>query len=348
MYNTNELLSFDTLLEKVEPYKIFAYYLGKDLQLNKVIHSPLRKDKKPSFSLHFSKSGYLYYNDWATGDWGGPVQFVMKLFGLTDLYSAAAKINYDMGLGLYDDRMTNNGQEKYNGFTTHYTQDEIEKISKNSSIEIKIKVREWSINDLKYWAQFGITKEILTKYNVFPCEKVFVNSIVVYVENKRTFNPAYAYAFFKDGQYSYKIYQPLNSKAKWMSNVDISVLQGWDQMPDKHKALIITKSQKDVMTLNSLGIPAIATQGELMGVKPHIYKQLQERFEHIYLLFDFDYGGVKGTQKLRKLIPDLKFFFIQTFATRNNEFKDISDFRKEHSAQQTLEHLRISLKNWNK
>lgn len=348
MYNTNNLLSFDTLLEKVEPYKIFAFYLGKDLKLNNVIHSPLRKDNKPSFSLHFSKSGYLYYNDWATGDWGGPVQFVMKLFQLPDMYSAASKINFDMNLGLLDDRMTSNSQTRYQGYATHFSQEEIEKIAKNTSINIKIKQREWSSDDLKYWAQFGITKEILTFYNVFPCEKVFVNSNVVYVENKRVFKPAYAYVYFKDGQYSYKIYQPLTPESKWMSNVDVSVLQGWDQMPEKHRVLIITKSQKDVMTLRSLGIPSVATQGELMGVKPHIYEQLKQRFEEIYLLFDFDYGGVKGTQKLRKLIPELKFFFIQSFATRSNEFKDISDFRKEHSAEESLNHLRNSLKNWNK
>ena len=347
MYNTNDLLTFDSLLEKVDPYQIFAFYMGKDIKINKVISSPLRKDKKPSFSIHISKTGYMYYNDWATGDWGGPIQFVYKLFNLSDMYAAAAQINSDMNIGLYDDRMSKS-MTPFKGFTTHYKQEEIEKIAQNTAHSIKISSRNWSFEDLKYWAQFGITEEVLNFYNVFPCQRVFLNKMVIYVNNPRVFKPAYAYVFFKDNEYSYKIYQPLTPDYKWTSNVDISVLQGWDQMPDKYKVLIITKSLKDVMTLRSLGIPALATQGELMGVKPHIYEQLKERFEEIYLLFDFDYGGVKGTQKLRKLIPGLKFFFIQDLTCRKNGFKDISDFRAEYTPKICINHLRKCLVNWNK
>jgi len=344
----NELLTFDSLLKKVEPYQIFAYYIGKDIKLNKVLQSPLRKDKKPSFSIHISRTGYMYYNDWATGDWGGAIQFVMKLLNLSDMYSAAAQINSDMNAGLLDDRMDTNGNIEYKGFKTHFKQEEIEKIAKNTASDVKISVRRWEKNDLKYWASFGITERILTYYNVFPCQRVFLNKMVIYVNNPRVFKPAYAYAFYKDSEYTYKIYQPMNPDYKWTSNVDFSVLQGWDQMPETHKVLILTKSLKDVMTLRSLGIPALATQGELMGVKPHIYQQLKERFKEIYLLFDFDYGGVKGTQKLRKLIPELKFFFIQNLSHRTDGFKDISDFRVEHTSKECLDHLRKCLVNWNK
>jgi len=347
MYDTNNLLSFDTLLQNVEPYQIFSYYLGKDIRLSKAMQSPLRKDSNPSFALHISKTGYLYYNDWSTGDWGGPVQFVKKLFNLPDLYSAASKINYDMGLGLYDDRMRGDSPEKYHGFKTQFSQSEIELIAKESSIDIKIKQREWSEEDLEYWAQFGITKEILVYYNVFPCEKVYVNKTIIYVENKRVFKPAYAYVYFKDGEYSYKIYQPLTPESKWISNVDLSVLQGWDQMPKTGKTLIITKSQKDVMTLFSLGISAVASQGELIGVKPHIYQDLKERFKFIYFLNDFDKAGVIGTKKQKKLVPEIKYFFLQTFDTKKNGFKDVSDHRKGHTALQTVEHLRNCLTRWN-
>lgn len=347
MYNTENILTFENLLKKVEPYTIFAYYIGKDVRLNQVFHSPLRKDKKPSFSLHISKRGYLYYNDWATGDWGGAIQFVQKLFSLPTMYMAASKINQDLNIGLYDDSYNANNYTKHTGYVTDFNQSEIKEIADKSSVNIKIKQRKWLDKDLEYWSKYGITKEILTYYNVFPCYKVFINDNTVFVHNDRRFKPAYAYVYYKEEEYSYKIYQPLTPESKWMSNTDISVLQGWDQLPETGKVLIITKSQKDVMTLYSLGIPAVATQGELMGVKPHIYKQLQERFEHIYLLFDFDYGGVKGTQKLRKLIPDLKFFFIQTLLDRSSGYKDISDYRENHSPEETLEHLRTSLINWN-
>lgn len=347
MYDMNSILTFDNLLKRVEPYQIFAYYIGKDIKLNKVLNSPLRKDKKPSFSIHISKSGYMYYNDWATGEWGGAIQFVMKLLNLPNLYSALSQINSDMNLKLLDDKVSNS-QIDYKGFTTHFKQEEIEKIAKNTASDIKISVRKWEINDLKYWAQFGITEQILTYYNVFPCQRVFLNKMVTYVHNTYTFKPAYAYAFYKDNEYSYKIYQPMTPDYKWTSNVDFSVLQGWDQMPESHKVLIITKSLKDVMTLRSLGIPALATQGELMGVKPHIYEQLKKRFKEIYLLFDFDYGGVKGTQKLRKLIPGLKYFFIEYDSFKGTGYKDISDFRVDHTPKECLDHLRKCLRTWNK
>ena len=100
------------------------------------------------------------------------------------------------------------------------------------------------------------------------------------------------------------------------------------------------------MSVYPFGIPSLATQGELIGVKPHIYEQLNERFDNIYLLFDFDKGGVKGTKKLKERIPDLKYFFLHN--SRHSGYKDISDYRQDHSPRETLNHLRYSLKRWNK
>ena len=45
----------------------------------------------------------------------------------------------------------------------------------------------------------------------------------------------------------FKIYRPLNSKyTKWRTNLEITDIQGYAQLPDTNDLLIITKSLKDI------------------------------------------------------------------------------------------------------
>ena len=98
--------------------------------------------------------------------------------------------------------------------------------------------------------------------------------------------------------------------------------------------LIITKALKDVMVLRTLGYTSVALQNEIANIKDTVTHELYERFNDIYILNDFDYTGVKGANKLRKRYG-FKPIFLQDFKTRSNGFKDISDYRKSHTSEET-------------
>ena len=324
-----EPLTRDNVLKKINEYKVYAYYIGKDFSINRAIESPLRKDSHPSFSIYYNKNKRLKYKDHATGDSGDVFNFIQAMFNCS-FYEALIKINIDFNLNLNFNEVYNN-----KSFQTHkgFISKKVVKYKKSSFISIK--VRKWNKQDASYWLSYNINSRILKLYNVFPLERVYLNDTMYYYNN--TNNPCYCYIFYKDDNYTYKIYKPLerNKTKKWLSNVNRTVLQGYSQLPEKDEILIITKALKDVMVLYSLGYSSIAMQNEISTIKDSVMEEFKSRFKRIYILQDFDLAGIKGTNKFRKLYPFVKYIFIQNLKTKNNGLKDISDYIKEKGIEQT-------------
>jgi hypothetical protein len=311
------LISLDKIRGYVDDYKLFAFYIGRDFKLRESIHSPLREDKNPSWAVFKSRNGGLMYKDFATNDSGDIVKLVAKLHHAS-YKEALAIIDRDFNLNLGGNVTVTH---KIQGFVTNNSIDTVEELP--AGVQIGIKIQAFKDTDVKYWNQYGITTECLKKYNVFSISKLFINGNGVSFYKKD--NPMYAYVFKKDNELTYKIYRPFDTRYKWTSNVDKSVLQGWDQMPSSGDVLIITKSLKDVMVLNQMGYASISMQSEQSDIKAQVVNQLRARFKNILILQDFDYAGVCGVNKIRKkygFIP----FFIQSFKTRSNGLKDISDY----------------------
>jgi hypothetical protein len=147
------------------------------------------------------------------------------------------------------------------------------------------KSRQWRQHDINFWKQFGITLDILKKYNVEPISHIFINDLIITADKH-----AYCFIEYKDGQETYKIYQPYNKDYKWLNNHNSSVWQGWEQLPQSGEQLIITKSLKDVMSLNSVfGVPSVSLQAEGLRPKKHVMRELHLRFKEIYILYDNDF-----------------------------------------------------------
>ncbi len=319
--NVSEDYEYNISLEKirnfVDDYKMFAFYIGRDFKLRESIHSPLREDKNPSWAVFKSRNGGLMYKDFATNDSGNIVKLVAKLHH-SSFKEALAIIDRDFNLKLGGNTTVSH---KVQGFVTTNTIDTVEELANGAKIGINI--QKHNDVDIAYWSQYGIDLECLKKYNVFSTSLLFINGNCV--SSYKRNNPMYSYVFKKDNVLSYKIYRPFAIKYKWTSNVNKSVLQGWDQMPASADVLIITKSLKDVMVLSQMGYASVSMQSEQSEIKEQVVDQLRNRFKTILILQDFDYAGVCGVNKIRKkygFIP----FFIQSFKTRSNGLKDISDY----------------------
>lgn len=99
--------------------------------------------------------------------------------------------------------------------------------------------------------------------------------------------------------------------------------------------LVITKSLKDVMTLYSCNIPAIAPISENCFVTDAQYNKLRSKFKKIILFYDNDSAGISNMNKIKKKYPEVYVLFIPRNYNKKGA-KDISDFYKLYGRDKTL------------
>jgi hypothetical protein len=189
--------------------------------------------------------------------------------------------------------------------------------------------REFDSYDLAYWNTYGVKLPTLAKYKVYACHAVWVNGTRVYSYSK--LDPAYAFVF---GTNSYKIYFPsrVRPQVRFISNTQL--LQGYSQLPSNGNLLIITKSFKDVMVLDTFGIASIAPQSESANFDPQEIKLLQDRFTKIITIYDFDRTGITWANKIRRAYGfDRVFLTDGRFGSVNYGAKDPSDYRRYYGEE---------------
>lgn len=315
-YNTKNAketlyITKEEILAKVTEEEIFRHYLG-DIAIKKMITSPLRKDPIPSFNLYYRANGELVYKDFG-GSQGTFIDFVMNLYNLN--YSEAlTQVFKDLQLS---QRKQVKKQES--------------KVISNTT-KIQVVTRKFTEEDLQYWNNYGISERTLRAYMVVSCQSVWLNDRM-YLSNS-TNNLCYGYYFPKSGKI--KIYRPYaEKKYKWLGNCDRFDIQGYDQLAESGKLLIITKALKDVMLFRELGFEAIAPQGEGINIPESIQEELWKRFDKIITVYDNDDPGVLASIKLNKALGSDYWNIPRTYKE-----KDITDFRKVHGKEKTQELLK--------
>jgi 5S rRNA maturation endonuclease (ribonuclease M5) len=322
MYDTRlieEDLSLESLLEYTTEYDIYSYYIGNRFDIGRIMPSPLREDKHPSFGIFKStKYGWLMFKDQATGLVGDCITFVSILFDISRR-EATIKILSDI-------------QNKELTYSIEGVN--IQQEYKTISTIISVKKKPFCNTDDEYWGQFSIERDDLRHFNVFPISEYWLNEIVQPWGYKQT-NPGYCYEIYN----KYKLYFPLSEKRnKWLSNCGSYDIQGYEQLDGFGDLLIITKSLKDVIVLYKLGYQAVAPQGENHSIPEKIMKELKSRFTNIIVFYDNDKAGVAGATKITNKF-ELKTIFIPEDCP-----KDISDYTKEYGLDKSKE-LIIKLLN---
>lgn len=289
-------ITLDYILSKVTEYDIYARYIGQ-FKIGFIYNSPFREDKNPSFGIFRSrKSGKLLFKDHGNGECGDVIKFVELYTGLTNYNDILNRIVTDMSI-------TNNTKLKS---TKQY---------ESKDTVIGVVRQDWTDVDKQYWSQFGITKETLTKFNVFSIKYYLCDGIVKGIYKNE--NPMYAYKVYDH----FKIYRPLADKyTKWRNNLAPYDIQGYEQLPKKGDLLIITKSLKDVMCLYEMGYTAISPSSESTFLTPDVIDALKRRFKRILICFDRDIPGVKNMRKI-SLKTGLNGFLVH----KKWKAKDISD-----------------------
>lgn len=325
-FDIGNKITKEFLLSKNTEETYMAYYLGIPVTKGLFI-SPLRSDNHKTCSYFRGKSGNLYFKDFATGQcltFEGVVMLKYSCSYKEALNIIAKDFGYIKGTSPIK---TFKMQPKFEG-------------DKQTFIQVEIK--DFAEHELKWWNSFGITKDILKKFNVFSCKSVFLNSNLHSQSSQHM--PIYGYYFGKkENIEQWRIYYPKNQKTgyKFIGNVSSKTVQGYRQLPKNGKLLIITKSMKDLMSLYAYGISACAPNSETIFMTDKMLEDLKTRFERIVVLFDTDIPGISAMRKLKKKYPELEYFFIP----RKYKCKDFSDLRAMYGEKETKKLIIKWLKN---
>ena len=295
------------------------YYLHMPVKKG-LFRSPLRRDKQPTCSFYRNKSGTLIFKDFATGQHLNVFDVVQSIFRC-DYFEALRIIANDFGIVRDNALHKNPGKINLNPI----------KIKDKEISKIQIEIQEFTDNELKWWGRYGITRDILRRFDVYSCKHVFLND-QLFAESQQHC-PIFGYYGKKyQGLELWRCYFPKRTSFRFITNWPSKKIQGYDQLPKKGKLLVITKSMKDSMCLYSCGITACAPNSENLFISDKVLEDLKSRFENIVVFYDNDRPGLYNMAKIRREHPELTYIFIP----RKYGSKDISDFYKDHGRKETL------------
>lgn len=317
----------DLILSSITEEQIFSFYIGSEVKTKKLFRSHLRDDKQPTCSLYRNKSGTLIYKDFATNSYLDCFSYVMELFKCS-FPEALRIIANDFNIVKDNTLQRNRGKIISKDF----------KIEEKEFSKIQIEVQDFTQSELSWWGKYGITPEILKKFDVYSCKHVFLNGQIIAKSQQHC--PIFGYYGKKyQGNELWRVYFPQNKSCKFIGNWPSKKIQGLDYIPKSGKILVITKSMKDVLCFYSLGIPAIAPCSETQFISDTVLKDLQSRFTHIFVLFDLDSTGIKFSKKIKQEHPDL----VVTLLSRTDRCKDISDYYKKYGRKKTISMIKNKL-----
>lgn len=315
-------LTKELILSKFSEEQLMEYYLNIPVKKG-LVRSPLREDKRPTCSFFRNNKGTLMFKDFATGQCLDIFSIVQQIFRC-NYFEALRIIANDFGIIQSKTLQKNPGKINENPI----------KIEDKEISKIQVEIQDFTELELKWWAKYGITPEILKKFNVYSCKHVFLNDQLFAKSQQHC--PIFGYYGKKyHGLELWKIYFPKRTNYRFIGNYPSKKLQGYDNLPKSGKICVITKSQKDVMALYAYGIPACAPNSETIIPSEFIINDLTSRFEHVFALWDNDRTGVTFLNKIKKKYPQIKCLII----TRNLEAKDFSDLRAKYGYKKTKEFI---------
>lgn len=307
------------ILSRFSEEQLMEYYLHIPVKKG-LFRSPLRRDKQPTCSFYRNKSGTLIFKDFATGQHLNVFDVVQSIFRC-DYFESLRIIANDFGIVQDNTLHKNPGKINLNPI----------KIKDKEISKIQIEVQEFTDSELKWWGKYGISKDILKRFDVYSCKHVFLND-QLFAESQQHC-PIFGYYGKKyQGLELWRCYFPKRTSFRFITNWPSKKIQGYDQLPKKGKLLVITKSMKDSMCLYSCGITACAPNSENLFIPDKVLEDLKNRFENIVVLYDNDKPGLYNMAKIRKEHPELTYVFIP----KRYGSKDISDFYKDHGRKETL------------
>lgn len=312
---SHKKITRESLLEYNSEETYIARYTGI-VPARGMFKSPFRQDNHPSCSFYKANNGKIYLKDFSRNEYTCDfVKAAMIRYGLTDYHEALRMIAEDFGI------IKMPVKREIKTFEIEIS-DKVFK--KNGLTDIRVKVfDDFEERHLEYWGRYGIGKDELKKFRVYPIERLFINGKEIMFGNKLCFGYFYSYLIDEKGRRIefWRIYFPGQKKMRFVSNWRKDMIQGWKQLPDTGNILVVTKSLKDVICMSKFGINAIAPCSESMFISDEMLAKIKKRFKSVVVMYDNDRAGLSSMIKIKKEHPDLTFVWIP----KRYGCKDFSD-----------------------
>ena len=285
---------------------VFKHYLPGNWRIGRNFLNPLYEDSKASCNIYFDRRGGIYkMKDFGNDSYSGDCFFLVgQLKGLdcnraADFVEILEIIDRDLGLGLASGTPVSVPPAT----VRRAVPDKPEETSEKPVKPYQFREQKFSLAELVYWQQYGITPELLERYKV--CSLREYNSETAegkpYTYTSSVAEPMYGYK----GKQHIKLYRPFSTpRFLYGGSFGENYSFGLEQLPAKGDTLFITGGEKDVLSLAAHGFHAICFNSETVTIPPTLVYRLTFRFKHIVLLFDMDKTGRESSCKQEKLLEE--------------------------------------------
>ncbi|MDR1762956.1 MAG: toprim domain-containing protein, partial [Dysgonamonadaceae bacterium] len=315
-------------------FAVFRYYVPAEWRLGKKFLNPFYEDSKASCNIYYDRRSLSYKmkdfgNDTYSGDCFDIVGKIKRLDcnNPKDFIEILKTINRDLSLGI---------DENDDSFFVSVSVPETKKKKQPDNFPMPSPKREkpysaisrhFSAKEKEFWAQYGITAEILKTYKIvslkeFRSENNDGKPFTLYSTDNE---PMFGY----QGKRHIKIYRP-KSEIRFLYGglLPDNYCFGLEQLPAKGDTLFITGGEKDVLSLSAKGFHAICFNSETSNIPQSIIKKLSYRFKHLVLLYDTDKTGLEASARHAQQLADLGVKRLVLPLSGEKTEKDISDFFK--------------------
>jgi hypothetical protein len=167
-----------------------------------------------------------------------------------------------------------------------------------------IKVKPFSELELTYWQQYGITQDILKRYQVVSLKEFTSENSegIRYKLMPSEREPIFAY----QGKRYLKLYRPSSAiRFQYAGDLGDKYCFGLEQLPPKGNILFITGGEKDELSLVSKDFAAICFNSETSNIPQSTIRKLTYRFKHVVILYDCDKTGLEASAKHEQQLTSL-------------------------------------------
>lgn len=288
---------------------------GLKLKPGKATLSPFRDEKNPSFNVFLDeRSGIYLFKDFAD-EAGDIIRFTEKAFALS-FQDAVNKLYSDCNYQPISSKHSKESQRV--GF---------------KNFELTNERIDLNDRELAYFSQYGISPEILKRYNVHGIDGYKSTKMGQKPSELKLTDNEVAFAYVEPGWC--KVYRPNERSYRFvhLGNKPAGFVFGFDQLPPKGDLIIITGGEKDVLSLTSHGYHAISLNSETTLPTKELIDELKARFKEIAVFYDIDETGVKSSERIAREFEINRIDLPKELFT--NGGKDVSDFfRLQHNTEE--------------
>lgn len=281
-------VDYKELINNISQEEVFQSLLGYYPNLYQKVKSPFRSDKTPGCRFEW-KNGYLCLVE--------NTKYKNRLYW--NIFYTCMELNSCT----FAESVRIISKGRYKGISKPVYKDKL---------TIRFTYDKWEDSNL-----FNLPNDILIKEHTFLVKDYWAGRNGYWKKNFYSSSLCIAYHFPETDRVKLYFPETLIPEEKWYSNCTNNEIFGYSSLDKYGDLLIITKSQKDRLTLkyHYLYNNVIAVQNEGCYIPDNIVQDLKLRFKQIIIIFDNDATGLEKSKLLAK-----KYGFENRII--RSEFKD--------------------------